>query len=339
MDSLRFIAVCLVVLFHFMGAIRTPGGLLDHLHYATWPFRVPLLVFVAGWFSSAEPPTKRSIVRLLQSIVAVYVLFEILQRVQIYLHRSNRVLRGDDILLDFDRPTFGMWFLLMLAILRILLPYIVRIRWFGLLAVLGALAIGFTAADDAFSLSRTFALLPIFLLGWYIRQSGLRERLTGGQVRAVAAGVVLGSLVVGWSLHGVVGRRMLNMSTPYRGFELAELGWRAALLLWGSVSVLAVFALIPRRKIAIVTVCGAGSMSAYILHQFVYRSWRNFGGPELATDYLSVGLTALGVLGLAILFMSPGFRRFFRPLIQPRATWFLRDREPISDVSPRGRRS
>ncbi|PFG18270.1 fucose 4-O-acetylase-like acetyltransferase [Propionicimonas paludicola] len=328
MDSLRFIAVVLVVLFHFMASITTRGGVLDSAFYATWALRVPLLIFVSGWFSSAEPPTRRSMIRLLQSIVVVYLFFELLQRVQIYLING-------DLRLDWDMPIFGMWFLLTIGTLRVILPYLVLVRWFGLIAIVASLLVGFAGGVQSFSIQHSVALMPIFLLGWYARQSGLRERLQTPLVRLLAVAVLLASFAAGWALVGTLNQRMIGMHSSYRGHVLFELGMRVVLLAWAALVVLAMLALIPRGAIPLVSICGAGSMFAYLLHQPIQRQWRSWGGPQAVDGYLGVALLAAAAVTLAIVLMLPAVRRPLRWLVQPRWLWFIRkDVVPPSMAQP-----
>lgn len=317
MDSMRFVAVTLVVLFHFVTPITTRGSILDSAFFATWPLRVPLLIFVSGWFSSAEPPTRRSMVRLLQSIVAVYLLFELLQRAQIYLLTGN-------LRMDWDVPVLGMWFLLTIGTLRVILPYLARVRWFGVIAVVAAILVGFTGAGKSFSIQHSIALLPIFLLGWYARRSGLRERLKTPLIRSLAVAVLLASVTAGWVLTETINRRMIGMYIGYQGQGNFEFLMRPVLLAWAALVVLAMLAIIPRRSIPLVSACGAGSMYAYMLHQLIQRQWVNMGGPEAVDGYLGVAVLALAAVALAIVLMLPAVRRPFRPLIQPRWEWFLR---------------
>jgi fucose 4-O-acetylase-like acetyltransferase len=318
MDSMRFIAVVLVVLFHFLTPISSRGSVLDSAFYATWPLRVPLLVFVSGWFSSAEPPTRRSMVRLLQSIVVVYVFFDLLQRVQVW------VLTGS-FQLDLDQPLFGMWFLLTIGTLRVILPYLAQVRWFGAIAVVAAVLVGATGADQSFSIQHSVALLPIFLLGWYARQSGLRDRLRTPLLRALAVAVLLASTTAGWVLTETLNRRMIGMYTGFRGEVTFEFLMRPVLLAWAAIVVLAVVALIPRGPIPLISMCGSGSMYAYLLHQPIQRQWMAMGGPAMVPGYLGVLLLSLAAIALAVVLMLPWIRRAFGPFVQPRARWFLRD--------------
>lgn len=327
---MRFMAVSLIVMLHFLTPVANKGGAIEGLFFATWTLRIPLLVFVSGWFSKAEPPTARSIVRLIQSVVVVYFLFDFLQRIQIYLMSGNFVFRPEE-------PVFGMWFLLTLATWRLVLPYVVRIRWFGAIAVVVSLASGWSFADQTFSLQHSLALFPFFLLGWYARQSSLRNRLGGTPVKVAAAVVLLLSSAAGWLLRETLHRRMVGMYVGYQDGRIDEALWRAGLLLWGAAVVIAVLALMPRSRIPVVSVCGAGSMYAYLLHQFIQRWWLRGGGPEFFEGHGTLGIIALALLalGLAVILMLPGLRKWFRPFVQPRATWFLRQNEPISDVGRR----
>ena len=329
MDSLRFIAVTLVMLFHFLNPLASPAGPLEGLFLATWALRVPLLAFVAGWFSSAELPTRRSVTRLLQSVVAVYVLFDLLLRVQFFWLTGR-------FLTTWDRPMFGLWFLVSLASWRVLLPYLVRIRWFGAVSVAAALLIGFTSVGASFSLSHTIAQLPLFLLGWYARQVGLRERLTGPLVRGVAAAILVSSVILGWELRGVIAHRVWAMDAGYGDDPATGVLWRALLLCWAVAVQLSMLALVPRTRIPLITACGAGSMSAYLLHQLIYRQWRYNGGP---TQVSAGGWPALlglilAVLALAVVLMLPAVRRWVRPVVQPTARWFLRDESRDRSSAP-----
>jgi len=324
MDSLRFVAVTLVMLFHFLNPLAGPDGPLEGMFLATWALRVPLLAFVAGWFSSAELPTRRSVTRLLQSVVAVYVLFDLLLRLQ-FLWLTGRFL------VSWDQPMFGLWFLVSLCSWRLLLPYLVRIRWFGAVSVAAALLIGLTTVGASFSLSHTIAQFPLFLLGWYARQIGLRERLTVPVVRVAAAAILVSSVVLGWLLRGIIAHRVWAMDAGYGDDPLGGLLWRALLLAWAVAVQLSALALVPRTRIPLITVCGAGSMSAYLLHQLIYRQWRYTGGPAQISAGgwpALLGLVAAVIL-LAVVLMLPAVRRWVRPLVQPNVRWLLRD-EPGS---------
>ncbi|MCL4722560.1 MAG: hypothetical protein KJ041_11550, partial [Gammaproteobacteria bacterium] len=59
---------------------------------------------------------------------------------------------------------------------------------------------------------------------------------------------------------------------------------------------------------------------------------------DLASDAGPVGVLVLGLaaLALVVVLTLPQVRWLFRPLIQPRWTWFLRDRESVRAASGTG---
>ncbi|NLF06088.1 MAG: hypothetical protein GX593_13970, partial [Actinomycetales bacterium] len=322
-DTVRFVVVTLVVVGHFVESFAQPGDAVDAFLTSTWALRVPLLVVTAGYFSSAALPTERSVRRMLQSVVLVYVIFDVAQRVQIL------ALTGD-LNRELARPVFGMWFLASLVTWRVLLPYLVRVRWFGAIAVLASLGVGFAGGIGyAMSLSRTIVFLPFFLLGWWVRERGLRALLVTARVRWAAAMVLAGGLAAGVLARDAVSLRLLRGAQAYEYAERLEmLGWRAASLGVGAAMVLAVLSLVPRRRVPLVTWLGSGSMYSYLLHQPIHRQTFHAGLASHVTTPGGVVLLAVGAVALSAALASAPVRALTRPLVQPRWAWWWRDAAP-----------
>ncbi len=327
-DTMRCLAVVLVVVGHALAPVVARSGFADAVSTGTWALRLPLLAALAGYFSSAEPPTRRSATRLLQSVGLVLVLFDLLQRVQIWaLHGVVE--------LDLTTPVFGMWFLLALLMWRIALPYLAQLRALPALAVLAALAVGFVPTiGTTLSLSRTIVFFPFFLLGWAARRHGLRERLDTRTARIGGALVLLGTvpaMAAGWS---TVPMRVFQGDRPYAAdVLLTDLGWRALALALGTATVLAVMALVPRRRLPFLTAAGAGSMTVYLLHQPIHRALGDLGlyrAIDGRTDLLAL---VLGAVAVALLLATPPVRRATRWAVQPRGTWLL-TRDAAAAVRP-----
>src|SRR5690606_41209107 len=70
-------------------------------------------------------------------------------------------------------PRWTLWFLLALAIFRMILPYLALLRWPLLWAVVASVGVGYFAnVDSTFSLSRAIGILPFFEIG----RASCRER-------------------------------------------------------------------------------------------------------------------------------------------------------------------
>jgi hypothetical protein len=91
---------------------------------------------------------------VLTDIVAPYVIFETLWTLVKWLVEGQ----ADP---NLTRPSWTLWFLLALAIFRLVLPYLALLRWPLLWTVAISIAAGYwTNIDSTLSLSRTLGLLP-----------------------------------------------------------------------------------------------------------------------------------------------------------------------------------
>lgn len=118
--------------------------------------------------------------------------------------------------------------------------------------------------------------------------------------------------------------RWFAMAKHYSGTmteELTESAIRLGVLAVAVLGGLSTLALVPRRRLWMVTYLGSGSLYIYLLHPFVLREVQE-------TDYLAsvdslpeILLLMLGALVLACVLGSRPVRRALRWLVQPRYTW------------------
>lgn len=328
LDNTRLVAAVLIVVMHVAGPAMRRSGELYELWFATWPLRVPLFVIVAGFFSSAEPLRGRRAVGILRNVLGVYLVADLLASV------INR-LSGSGFDYNPVTPPFALWFLLSLFWWRSLLPLLAHVRFLGPIAVLAALGAGLLGnVGHAFSASRTIVFFPLFLLGWYLRRIDVRSLLDRVWVRRGAWFVLLGTLVVGATLGTQVSRRTYTMKNDYRGGgiieQLPSAGVRGALLAFGVVGAIALLAVMPRRRLPVLTYLGTGSMYIYVLHAlFVGTSGVRRTDWYLAIDSAGeVALLVLGAVAFALALASPPVRWLTRWFIQPRYRWLFRDEAP-----------
>ena len=305
---------------HLLEPVLARSSTATSLYWATWPLRVPVFVLVAGYFSDARPLDDRSIVVLLRNVLGVYLVWDLVA----FLRRGI----VDD-LWRFEpaSPAFGLWFLLALLWWRLMLPLLVRVRGAGALVWVLALGAGFVPQlGQAFAGSRTFVYLPLFWLGWRLRQRGARGAL--GTVRARVVGTV-GLAVAGGGmlvLSQRFGRGVLRFAGPYGGGweqQLGEAGLRGLVLVLGTVGALGALALVPVTRVPWWTTLGAGSMTVYVVHPVLVQHAKSVGAFDTVREPADlVALVVVGV-GLALVLASPPVRAALRPLVQPRGTWWL----------------
>ena len=323
LDNVRLLAAIFILTNHAVGQVIDRSATMPILYLATWPLRVPLFVIVAGYFSSAAPLTGRRAVQLMRNILFVYLTVDFVAMV-------HRGLSKDIWRWEPSFPAFGMWFLLSLFCWRLALPLLAHMRFLLPISVLAALGVGiFEGFGPEFSASRTVVYLPLFVIGWKLRQVGMRELLDRRGVRAAAVAVLLGIGLAAFFLADEVSRRWLGMNRAYRGDlpqQLTEAGIRGLALTVGAVGALALISLVPRGRIPIISYLGSGSMYIYILHTMIIQQLMTSGYFKTINSRPELLVMLLGCLALALLLASPPVRWAFRWLVQPRYRWLFRDR-------------
>lgn len=329
-DNARFGCIVLVVMGHAIQRQALDSDNALTLYLFVYAFHMPAFAIISGYFSKASPPGTRQMRRLITDFVLPYVIFETIWSLVQYLVEGRPVFNPSE-------PSWTLWFLLALAIFRLVLPYLVLVRWPLAWAVLLSVGVGYLAnVDSTFSLSRAIGILPFFVLGWQLRQWNLIERWRdlGAAIwgwRAVALGVFAAWLVA----------VVLNIRA-FRAFDLrfwffyddsyqalGEPVWWAGLLRLGLILLAVVlsaafFALIPRRE-TFFSAFGQATMYVYLLHSFVLYPLRESG--VLRDDHSSATWLLTMVFAstaIAIILASPVVRRVFRPLVEPRPAWLFR---------------
>jgi fucose 4-O-acetylase-like acetyltransferase len=340
-DNARFGCIVLVVMGHAIQrqALDSDNALTLYLFF--YAFHMPAFAIISGYFSKASPPGTRQMRRLLTDFVIPYVIFETIWSLVQFLVEDRPVFNPTE-------PSWTLWFLLAIALFRLVLPYLVLVRWPLAWAVLLSVGVGYLAnVDSTFSLSRAIGILPFFVLGWQLRQWRLVDRWRD-----------LGAAVWGWravalALFGVWLAVVAVNIQAFRDFDLrfwffyddsyqalGEPVWWAGLLRLGLILLAVVlsaafFVLVPRRE-TFFSAFGQATMYAYLLHSFVLYPLRESG--VLRDDHASATWLLTMVfasMAIAIILSSPVVRRVFRPLIEPKPNWLFRG----IDDSPRESRT
>lgn len=332
-DNARFAAIVLVVLGHAIQRLTYDSDAAEAVYLLVYAFHMPLFALVSGYFSSAAEPTRRRMARLFTDLVAPYLIFETLWTITQFLvtGRTN---------LDPARPSWTLWFLLALALFRLVLPYLALLRG----PLVWALAISVVAGylpsiDSTFSVSRFLGLLPFFTLGWWLRENDVvaRAGLLAARpvwLRLIAAGVLAGACVLAYVF--VDDWSAMRLGTwfffvdAYVDLDAPQWwagGIRLAIIALALVLMTAFLALIPRRETRW-TPLGRYTMYVYLLHTFVLYPFRQSGVLRgLEPVWLWIPVVVLASVVIAVVLSSRPVRRLTRPLVEPRMPWLFRDRE------------
>lgn len=338
-DNARFGCIVLVVMGHAIQRQSLDSDNALILYLFIYAFHMPAFAVISGYFTRDAPPGMPQMRRVLTDLLLPYVIFETVWSLVQAVVEQRWVFNPSE-------PSWTLWFLLALAIFRVVLPYLALLRWPLAWAVLLSVGVGYLSnVDSTFSLSRTIGILPFFVLGWQLRRWTLVERwlALGASVwawRALALGVFaswLGAVALSvQAFRDIHLQHWFFYDDSYHDIGAPE--WWAGLVRLGLIllAVLlsaAFFVLIPRRE-TFFSSFGQATMYVYLLHSFVLYPLRESG--VLRDDHASATWLATMVFAstaIALALASPAVRRLFRPLVEPRPRWLFRPDQDSPDYA------
>ncbi|MBF0815833.1 acyltransferase family protein [Microbacterium paludicola] len=331
-DNARFACIVLVVLGHAIQRLTYDSDIAYAMYLVIYAFHMPAFAIISGYFSKADPPSRRQMARVITDILVPYVIFEALWWL------TKGLFEGDPDP-NLTQPSWTLWFLLALGIFRLILPYLALLRWPLLWTVVISIGVGYLPnVDSTFSLARTLGFLPFFALGWWLRAHDVvgRLRLLERKAWWARASAVAVFLLAGWAAwagletwHGMDMRNWLFYDQDYSHF-LGETPWWAGgvrLLLMAVAVVLcaAFFVIVPRGEFPF-TRLGTYTMYIYLLHSFVLYPFRESGAlRDLEPTWIWLPLVCLLSVVITVLLASKPVRWLFRPLVEPRSRWLFAD--------------
>jgi fucose 4-O-acetylase-like acetyltransferase len=321
-DNVRFLAITLVVVGHSIEKL-SDADLMAALYFAVYAFHMPLFAFVCGRFASAEPRPGAA-AKMVSQIVVPYVLFSVVWTVLV-------TAVGRDTRLDLSSPYWHLWFLVALAVWRLVLPALASLRYPVTVSVVLAVAAGyFHGVGNLYDGGRIFGMLPFFVLGWSLRNRDIPAAWRSLRVRTAAVVVLLSAPVVAYLAIDVVRalrlRQWAQMEYNYVELDMPE--WWAGLLRMGMFGIALVLGcaflvLVPRGP-GRMSGWGASTMYVFLLHLFPLFLLRELTDVQDWFDSAPrFALLVVLAVGWSIALSSAPVRRLFRPLVEPRVAWLF----------------
>jgi fucose 4-O-acetylase-like acetyltransferase len=327
-DNARFACVTLVVIGHGIQRLTSESDHALVVYLFIYAFHMPAFAMISGYFSKASPPSSRQMKKVLTDIVLPYAIMETIWSVVQFFAEGNTSPNP-------TKPHWTLWFLLALGIFRLILPYLVILRFPLLWSVLFSVGVGYLSnVDSTFSLARAIGILPFFVLGWQIRQWKLVERWRVVErqtwwIRTAAIAVFaawIATLIVFVDFWKSIDVHWFFYDDSYDGLGHSE-WWsgfaRLGFILLAVLLSAAFFVLVPRRT-TWVTGLGQATMYVYLLHSFILYPIRQTGvlkGTGEADGWLVAMI--LICIGISIVLSTPFVRRVFRFVIEPKPRWLF----------------
>lgn len=329
-DNARWIAITLVVIGHGILPLISEDDAAYSVYLFIYSFHVAVFVTVAGYFAKSGPPNARALRQILTDIVFPFFIFETIWTVV-------RWILGGSFELDYTTASWTLWFLIALAVWRIVLPYLVLLRFPLVIAIAISIGAGYTETiDSTLALSRTLGMLPFFVFGWKLRQwqltgrwlalpSRVAWRWRAGAITLFAAVLVVMPIAIE-TWRDLKLRRFMLYDEAYVAIGYDE-PWsgaiRLVLLLSAMALSVAFLVLMPRRNTWF-TPFGTATMYIYLLHTFVLFPFRETGFLAGEQPFWVLPAMILFCIGISVVLSLKPVRRVFRPLVEPRARWLFR---------------
>lgn len=267
LDNAKMALVALVVVGHTW-TMTASSQLNSQLYDFLYSWHMPAFVFVTGYLSRGFTWTGPRLAATVRTLLVPYVLFEA-------AIVGFRVTVGDETYLKdlFLDPHWPLWYLVALAIWRVLTPILRPLPGAVLVAVGCCLLGGLVSPEDNLylDLARVIGFLPFYVLGLKTTPERL-EILRRPVVRVAGAVVLVVALVSIRTLDAWASTGWLY----YGSYEtLGESGLHAMLLRLaflgiGVVCALAFLAVVPRRG-GWFSAMGSATLVVYCFHGFFVK--------------------------------------------------------------------
>lgn len=322
-DNAKFGLMLVVVFGHVFRQLFSDGGFYRPAYIWIYLFHMPAFVLVSGYFSKASMLDARRVERAIRTLLVPYLIFEAINTWFFY-----ELFSRDDLSFTLLSPSWRMWFILSLFLWRVLMPYVLQMRY--PLASITAIAVlaGYMPNIGGFlSLSRTLGMFPFFILGYQLKQHHfvwLRKPLV--RVVSVLVLVATGLIVWQWTDFDPA---WTWFRFPYSafGWDGWTVGWTRLAASGGALIVGGAFlSLMPARK-GWYTSLGTRTLYAYILHGFLVQWAKAEGLFDNVEGFTAHALIIVGSVVGTIVVSSKWVEDLARPLFEPPLDWLFRRRE------------
>lgn len=232
-DSLKFILTAMVVMGHALQADLESGNRLLFTTYTfTQVFRIPLFIFVSGYFT--KNITWEKYKRGLLALIVTYFLFQ-------FIYSLDTIMQGKFNLLNFlVEPKGLMWYIMALILWRGFFSLLPRFKYefpvMLTLSLAASIIIGFKITTVVFEGLRVISFFPYFVLGYYCNPEIIKK------IRSWNGFIPLFILILGFiatydympnmfrlSLYGTFSYKLLFKEAPIIGMYYRLISFPLAL--------------------------------------------------------------------------------------------------------------
>ena len=273
---LSFTVVFAHYLFYYLD--KKAGTVITFLFVFIYIFHMPAFIFCSGFFSKSEnSKSKESLFKL----VLHYLIFNTGIMIIMYFYKGEKF--------KFFMPYYSYWYLLSLIYWRIIIIYVdIENKKSAILKTFAlALINGYSGAfsNNIFSIRRTIAFFPFFLLGYLFPKEKFKELKDKINSPFKKIKVFIFFIANSLGVYYCVKKRIIVFSigdllmAEYSNFY--NIKKRLLLFILALIMLFSLLLVMPNRKIPFFSMAGRNSLYIYLFHRIFPIIFRDRYGPKL----------------------------------------------------------
>lgn len=164
-SNIKAFLIAMVVFGHFL-ELNESTVMNDYIKMFIYFFHMPAFIFISGYFTKDVEKAQR---KAFSNYLIPFFIMTLIYCIAYPIIAGGLVFR-------FVNPIFAAWYLQVLFFYKVSMKYLVKIKYILPISVFVSLTAGLIPMlGKDFSLQRTFALFPIFLLGYYCKEGHVNK--------------------------------------------------------------------------------------------------------------------------------------------------------------------
>jgi fucose 4-O-acetylase-like acetyltransferase len=315
-DNIKFILIFLVVLGHCITNTIGISNIDKAIYSFIYLFHMPCFIIVSGYFS-------KNMEGSFKKVIHIFIIFLEFQFIQ-YIFKT--FILKEDIQLTFVKPYWSLWFLLALAVWKLLLPYLVRIKYIFAISIILGILVGYDDnITNYLALSRIITFLPFFLFGYYMKKDKLLKIVSSKKVKIL---LLISTVIIFFLIFldpNQINYQWTYGSKPYEKFTVEWYAgiYRIILYILGFILSFFIFSIVPKTK-NIFTNIGKNSLNIYLIHGFFIPILTIISIENIPT-YIRLPIYIIFTILTVFLFTSNIVSLIAKPFLNPKTNVILKN--------------
>ncbi|MBE6737328.1 MAG: hypothetical protein E7566_01555 [Ruminococcaceae bacterium] len=299
-DNIKAVLIFLVVFGHAILPLRAKSDFIGGAYIWLNTFHMPLFIFISGLFSKKAINAEK----LNHAKIVSYILIFYFMKLTIFICAD--IAKGN-VKFSFLSESGTPWYIFVTAMYIVITHLIRSLNPRKVIVAILAISLGaayFPQIGSTLMLSRMFAFYPFFYLGYLTEGDKLLSVLHKPYIRAIAALFFAAFTVIAFMM-GAAAFKILNpLYTGSSGYaslpaNLRDFGplLKIGAYLFSAVVSLSVIAILPAKRIPLVSFLGCNTLSVYALHRQLLYFYQYSALPALLLSSCSEGVVFLIVFG------------------------------------------